>query len=148
MRTQSGRTIRRLFAALALLFGLAAAALVLPSAATAAEVPPPKTPVATSITMVRTGGITGVPAKFFVDASNGPEGIRLLHLTSTPEFLALDPFYGPKNPCCDFFVYHLLVRYDSGDTKTVVTSDAAEDVPEILTKVIRLTEFIGATDAS
>jgi len=140
------RTIRRLFAAAALLFGLTTAALVLPSAATAAEVPPPKLPVANRVELVRAGGITGVPVTFTVDAEHfGEDGARLLRLVSTPEFLALEDSYGPKNPCCDFFTYTLTVTYDGGHTKTVFTSEAAEDAPELLLNVIRLTERIGSS---
>jgi hypothetical protein len=129
-----------------LLLGLTTAALVLPGAATAAEVPPPKTLVANRVELVRTGGVTGVPVTFTVDAEHfGENGARLLRLVSTPEFLALAPVYGPKNPCCDFFLYTLTVTYDGGHTKTVFTSEAAVDVPEILSTVIRLTERIGSS---
>jgi hypothetical protein len=132
-----------------LLLGIGAAALMMPSAATAASVPPPKTLNATQVQLVRTGGIIGVPQTWTVDAEHfGQDGARLLALVSTPEFLALDPIYGPKNPCCDFFVYTVTVTYDNGSTKTVRTSDLAEDVPEILTTVIRLTQKIGASPIS
>jgi hypothetical protein len=146
MPTQPARAIRRLLAAALLLLGLTTAALVLPGAATAAEVSRPSTPVANRVELLRTGGFTGVPVTFTVDAEHfGDEGARLLRLVSTPEFLALAPSYGPKNPCCDFFLYTLTVTYDGGRTKTVFTSDAAEDAPEILFTVIRLTERIGST---
>jgi hypothetical protein len=142
------RTIRGLLAAAALLFGLTTAALVLPTAATA-EVPPPKLPVANRVELVRAGGITGVPVTFTVDAEHfGEDGARLLRLVSTPEFLALEPSYGPRNPCCDFFTYTLTVTYDGGHTKKVFTSEVAENVPEILGNVIRLTMRIGSSPVS
>lgn len=134
------RTMRRLLAATALLFGIATAALVLPQAATAADVPGPKTPVANRVELVRTGGITGTPKTWVVDNAHfGEDGARLLRTVSTPEFLALKPLYGPQNPCCDFFVYTLTVTYNGGHTKTVKTSELATDQPELLTNVIRLT---------
>ena len=143
------RTMRRLLAATALLFGVATAALVLPQAATAADVPGPKTPVANRIELVRTGGITGIPETWVVDAEHfGEDGARLLRVVSKPEFLALEPLYGPKNPCCDFFVYTLTVTYDGGRTKTVRTSELATDQPELLTNVIRLTVEIGSNPVS
>jgi hypothetical protein len=143
------RNIRRLLAATALLFGIATAALVLPQAATAADVPGPKTPVANRIELVRTGGITGIPETWVVDAEHfGEDGARLLRTVSTPEFLALKPLYGPKNPCCDFFIYTLTVTYDGGHTKTVRTSELATDEPELLTNVIRLTRVIGESPIS
>ena len=148
MPIQSVRTIRRLLVAALLLFGLAAAALTQPGAATAAGAAPPTTPVANRVELLRTGGFTGVPVTFTVDAGQvGHDGAQLLRLVATPEFLALAPRYGPKNPCCDFFLYTLTVTYDGGTTKTVLTSDAAEDAPEILSTVIRLTERIGTTGA-
>jgi hypothetical protein len=148
MRTESGRIIRRVLAAAALLFGITAAVLVLPQAATA-DVPPPKTLVANRVELVRTGGITGVPKTWVVDAEHfGEDGARLLHTVSTPEFLALRPVYGPKNPCCDFFVFTLTVTYDGGHTKTVRTSELATDEPELLTDVIRLTVAIGSNPIS
>jgi len=142
-------TVRRLFFAAAVLLGLAAAALVVPSAATAAAIPP-TTPVANRVELVRTGGIINVPVTFTVDLTNaGDDTARLKALVSSRQFLALAPSYGPKNPCCDFFLYTLTVTYDGGGTKTVFTSDAAEDAPAILFAVIRLTERIGSTgDAS
>lgn len=147
MPIPSVRTIRRLLAGALLLLGLAAATLMQPSAATA-DVAPSTAPVANRIELLRTGGITGVPVTFTVEAGNvGDEGARLLRLVATPEFLALAPRYGPKNPCCDFFLYTLTVTYDGGATKTVFTSDLAEDAPEILFTVIRLTERIGTTGA-
>lgn len=143
------RIIRRLLAATALLFGIATAALVLPQAATAADVPGPKTPVANRVELVRTGGITGQPTTWTVDAAHfGEDGARLLRTVSTPDFLALKPLYGPKNPCCDFFVYTLTVTYDGGHTKTVQTSELATDVPELLTNVIRLTVLIAENPIS
>jgi hypothetical protein len=143
------KTINGLLAAAALLLGLATAALVLPGAAMAAEVPPPKLPVAYTVELVRAGGPTGVPVTFTVDAQHfGEDGARLLRLVSTPEFLALKPIYGPKNPCCDFFTYTLTVTYNGGNTKTVFTSELAEDVPEILSNVIQLTERIGSSPVS
>jgi hypothetical protein len=143
------RTIKALLAAAALLFGLTTAALVLPAAATAAEVPPPKLPVANRVELVRAGGPTGVPVTFTVDAAHfGSDGVRLLRLVSKPEFLALKPIYGPKNPCCDFFTYTVTVTYDNGTTKTVFTSELAEDAPEILGNVIELTELIGSSPES
>jgi hypothetical protein len=141
-------TIKGLLAAAALLFGLTTAALVLPAAATA-EVPPPKLPVANRVELVRAGGPTGVPVTFTVDAEHfGANGVRLLRLVSKPEFLALDPSYGPLNPCCDFFTYTVTVTYDSGVTKTVFTSEAADDVPAILGNVIQLTQQIGSAGTS
>lgn len=149
MRNEPGRAIRRLLAAAALLLGIASAALMMPGAATAATVPPPKTPVANQVQLVRTGGITGVPQTWTVDAEHfGDDGARLLALVSTPEYLALNPIYGPKNPCCDFFVYTVTVTYDGGHTKVVKTSDLADDEPEILTNVIRLTQKIGSNPRS
>jgi hypothetical protein len=149
MRNDPGRLIRRLLAAAALLLGIGTAALVLPAAASAADVPPPKTLNATQVQLVRTGGVTGVPQTWTVDAGHfGEDGARLLALVSTPEFLALDPLYGPKNPCCDFFVFTVTVTYDNGTTRTVRTSDLAEDVPEILTTVIQLTQRIGGRPVS
>lgn len=149
MRTESGRIIRRLLAAAALLFGIATAALVLPQAATAADVPGPKTPVANRVELVRTGGFTGIPKTWVVDAEHfGEDGARLLRTVATPEFLALKPLYGPKNPCCDFFVYTLTVTYDGGHTKTVRTSELATDVPPLLTNVIALTQRIGDSPVS
>src|SRR5690348_2161818 len=131
MRTDPVRIIRRLLAGAALLLGLATVAMVLPQAASAG-VPPPKTPVANRVELQRTGGVTGVPATFTVDAEHfGEDGARLLRLVSSPEFLALKPAYGPMNPCCDFFEYTVTVTYNGGGTKTVFTSEAAEDTPEI-----------------
>ena len=93
---------------------------------------------------MRTGGITGVPKTWTVDAEHfGEDGARLLRLVSTPEYLALKPLYGPKNPCCDFFIYTVTVTYDGGHTKTVRTSELATDTPEILSNVIALTQRIG-----
>jgi hypothetical protein len=144
MQSRSTSTIRRLLVAAAVLIGFGTAALVLPSAATA-DVPSPS-PVANRVELLREGGITGVPVTFTVDATDpGEDAARLLGLVATPEFLALEPRYGPKNPCCDFFLYTLTVSYNGGRTKTVFTSDAAEDAPEILFTVIRLTERIGST---
>jgi hypothetical protein len=149
MRTESGRIIRRLLVAAALLFGIATAALVLPQAATAADVPGPKTPVANRIELVRTGGVTGETKTWVVDAWHfGEDGARLLRTVSTPEFLALKPVYGPKNPCCDFFVFTLTVTYDGGHTKTVQTSELATDQPELLTNVMRLTVTIAENPIS
>ena len=151
MRTDPIRIIRRLLAGAALLLGLATAAMVLPQAATAssANVPPPKTPVANRVELLRTGGVTGVPATFIVDAEHfGEDGARLLRLVSSPEFLVLKPSYGPTNPCCDFFEYTVTVTYNGGHTKTVFTSEAAEDTPEILRNVIELTERIGSSPVS
>jgi hypothetical protein len=147
MPVQSVRTIRRLLAGALLLLGLAATVLMQPGAAAAAD-PAPTTPVANRIELLRTGGVTGVPVTFTVEAGNvGDDGAKLLRLVATPEFLALAPSYGPKNPCCDFFIYTLTVTYDGGATKTVFTSDAAEDAPAILFTVIRTTERIGSTGA-
>jgi len=149
MRTETGRVIRRLLAAAALLFGIATAALVLPQAATAADVPGPKTQVANRIELVRTGGFTGIPKTWVVDAEHfGEDGARLLRTVSKPEFLALNDHYGPKNPCCDFFEYTLTVTYDSGHKKTVTTSELATDQPEILTNVLALTQRIGESPQS
>jgi hypothetical protein len=148
MRTQSVRALRRVLAGVALLLGLALAAMALPSAATASSIPPPKTPVANQVEMVRSGGVTGVPVTFTVDAEHfGEDGARLMRLVSTPEFLALKPVYGPTNPCCDFFEYTVTVTYNGGNTKTVFTSEVAENVPEILINVIQLTERIGSSGA-
>jgi len=145
MQTRSTLTIRRLLVAAAVLLGFTTAALVLPSGATAADIPSPA-PVANRVELLRAGGITGVPVTFTVDVTNtSEEGVRLLALVSTPEFLALAPIYGPRNPCCDFFLYTLTVTYNGGGTKRVFTSDAAEDIPAILFTVIRLTERIGTT---
>src|SRR5262249_10911393 len=139
MRTRSIPTARRLLVAAAVLLGLTTAVLVLPSAATAAEVPA-TAPVANRVELLRTGGVINLPVTFTVDATNaGEDSARLLALVSTPEFLALAPIYGPKNPCCDFFRYTLTVTYNGGGTKRVFTSDAAEDAPAILFTVIRLT---------
>ena len=86
---------------------------------------------------------------FTVDAEHfGEDGARLLRLVSKPEFLALKPRYGPENPCCDFFIYTVTVTYDGGHTKTVRTSEVAEDTPEILWNVILLTERIGSSAVS
>jgi hypothetical protein len=149
MRTETGRVLRRVLAAAALLFGIATAALVLPQAATAADVPGPKTPVANRIELVRTGGFTGIPKTWVVDAEHfGENGARLLRTVSSPEFLALDAHYGPKNPCCDFFVYTLTVTYDGGHTKTITTSELATDQPDLLTKVLELTQRIGESPVS
>ena len=149
MRTEPGRTIRRLLAAAALLLGVATAALAAPGAATAADVPGPKTVRANLVELVRTGGITGIPQTWIVDDQHfGEDGLRLMRLVSTPEYLALKPLYGPKNPCCDFFVYTVTVTYDGGHTKTVQTSELATDTPEILSKVIVLTQHIGANPKS
>ena len=138
------RTTRRLFAAALLLLGLAAVVLMRPGVA-AADVAP-NAPVANRVELLRTGGITGVPVTFTVNAGDGGDtGAQLLRLVATPEFLALQPRYGPKNPCCDFFLYTLTVTYDGGATKTVFTSDAADNTPEILLKAIRVTERIGST---
>ena len=123
--------------------------MALPSAATASSIPPPKTPVANRVELVRTGGVVGTPVTFTVDAAHfGEDGARLMRLVSTPEFLALSPIYGPKNPCCDFFEYTVTVTYNGGHTKTVYTSEAAENVPEILINVIQLTERIGSGGVS
>ena len=152
MRTDPVRIIRRLLAGAVLLLGLATVAMVLPQAATAASsasVPPPKTPVANRVEVQRTGGVTGVPATFTVDAEHfGEDGARLLRLVSSPEFLALKPSYGPTNPCCDFFEYTVTVTYNGGATKTVFTSEAAIDTPAILSNVIGLTERIGSSPVS
>jgi hypothetical protein len=149
MRTDPVRIIRRLLAGAALLLGLATAAMALPQAATAASVPPPKTPVANRVELQRTGGVTGVPATFTVDAEHfGEDGARLLRLVSSPEFMALKPSYGPTNPCCDFFEYTVTVTYNGGGTKTVFTSEAAIDTPEILSNVIALTGRIGSSPVS
>jgi hypothetical protein len=97
------------------------------------------------VDLVRSGGVIGVPVTFTVDAAHfGEEGARLMRMVSSPEFLALKPVYGPTNPCCDFFEYTLTVTYNGGNTRTVVTSEIAEDVPDILIDAIRLTERIGA----
>lgn len=152
MRNESGRIIRRLLAAAALLLGIATAALAMPGAATAAtttDVPGPKTLVANRVELVRTGGITGIPQTWVVDAEHfGEPGARLLALVSTPEYLALKPLYGPKNPCCDFFIYTVTVTYDGGFTKVVRTSELATDEPELLTRVILLTQRIGESPKS
>jgi hypothetical protein len=145
MQTRSTSTIGRLLVAAAVLLGFVTAASLLPSAATAADVRS-TVPVANRVELLRTGGITGVPVTFTVDAMNTAEdSARLLALVSTPEFLALAPVYGPKNPCCDFFLYTLTVTYNGGGTKRVFTSDAAEVAPAILLTVIRLTERVGST---
>jgi hypothetical protein len=149
MRTEPGRIIRRLLAAAALLLGIATAALATPGAATAADVPGPKTLVANQVELVRTGGFTGIPETWIVDDQHfGEDGLRLLRLVSTPEYLALKPVYGPKNPCCDFFIYTVTVTYDGGHTKTVQTSELATDEPELLTRVILLTQHIGSSPES
>jgi len=140
--------IRRTLVALALLLGLTTAALAIPAVATAAD--STTTPVATRVNLLREGGITGIPVKYVVTDADpqSPEVRRLLAAVATPEFLALDPVYGPKNPCCDFFTYTLRVTYVGGRVKTVFTSELAEDQPALLTAVIQLTQKIGATDAS
>jgi hypothetical protein len=152
MRTEPGRIIRRLLAAAALLLGIAAAALTMPGTATAAstaDVPGPKTLVANRVELVRTGGFTGIPQTWVVDAEHfGEDGARLLRLVSTPDYLALRPLYGTKNPCCDFFIYTVTVTYDGGFTKVVRTSELATDEPELLTKVIALTQLIGESPKS
>jgi hypothetical protein len=149
MRTDPVRIIRRLLAGAALLLGLVTVAMVLPQAASASTVPPPKTPVANRVELLRTGGVTGIPTTFVVDAEHfGEDGARLLRVVSSPEFMALKPSYGPTNPCCDFFEYTVTVTYNGGHTKTVFTSEAALDTPEILSNVIELTERIGSSPVS
>lgn len=140
--------IRRLLATTALLLGVSTV-LMAPVAAAASDVPGPKTLVANRVELVRTGGITGIPKTWTVDAEHfGEDGARLLRLVSTPEYVALKDLYGPKNPCCDFFVYTVTVTYDGGHTKVVKTSDLATDVPEILSNVIQLTQHIGSSPVS
>ncbi|GIJ44960.1 hypothetical protein Val02_18460 [Virgisporangium aliadipatigenens] len=135
---------RRMFVALALVLGIAATALATPATAATAET---QAPVATRVDLLRQGGIIGIPVKWHVtDADTSPEAVRLLNAVATPEFLALKPIYGPENPCCDFFTYTLRVTYSDGRVKRVFTSDLAEDVPPLLTAVIRLTQKIGVED--
>ena len=132
---------RRWLAAALLVLGLAATALLRPAVAAAEVVP--TTPAAQQVEVLRTGGIINVPRTFTVRAGfPGDEAARLMRLVTTPEFLALKPQYGPRNPCCDFFIYKLTVTYEGGTTKTVSTSDATVDAPEILFLVIRLTEVL------
>jgi hypothetical protein len=143
---KSMRSIRRTFVALAMMLGMSAAALAAPAVATAAT--PSVPPVATSVDLVRAGGFTGVPVKWHVSDADpqSDEVRRLLDAVATPEFLALQPVYGPKNPCCDFFTYTLRVTYVGGRVKTVFTSELAEDEPALLTAVIHLTQKVGTTD--
>lgn len=140
--------LRAFMAAMALLLGLGAATVLAAgtaSAGTASADAATAAKTADFIQLRRTGGIIGVDETYQVTPSNpSPETPHLLALAGSDEFLALDPVYGPKNPCCDFFIYRLSVHYTDGTTKSVFASDAV-DLPAVLNEVISLTVQIGTT---
>jgi hypothetical protein len=146
MYSETARPLRRLAAAFALLLGLAIAGLTAP-AAVADTVPGPKSLVAFRVVLERTGGVTGQPQTIVVDAGGAhPDIPRLLRLVSSPEFLALDPSYLPKDTCCDFFFYRVTVTYINDAKKSVLTMEGAT-APAVLWNAIHLTYAIGGNSA-
>jgi hypothetical protein len=138
--------LRAFAVAVTLLLGLGAATVLAAGTASADTAVAAKT--ADSIQLRRTGGFLGVDETYQVTPGNpSPETPHLLALAGNDEFLALDPVYGPKDPCCDFFIYRLSVHYTDGTTKSVLASDAV-DLPAVLNEVIGLTIQIGTTAGS
>lgn len=73
-------------------------------------------PAVESVTMSRTGGIAGVHDAWKVGPSDTGHGA--VFEAASPEALdEVDAVTG-KPPCCDFFQYDLIVRYDDGSNAT------------------------------
>jgi hypothetical protein len=146
MQTNRVRPVRRLAVAMTLVVGLAAAALGAASVASAASAEPtgqPRPTMTDRVVVERTGGIAGVHDTFIVESRNtSPEAEKLFALTSSPEFLALDPVYLPQDTCCDFFEYRVTVSYTDGSGRWLVTMDGG-DAPDLVWDVIGLTQSIG-----
>jgi hypothetical protein len=89
-------------------------------------------PAVESVTMTRTGGYAGVHETWKVGPSDAGHG-RVFEAAS-PEALAdVGTDSGPagKPPCCDFFQYDLIVRYDDGSNATFRMWDGGDADPAL-----------------
>lgn len=101
-------------------------------------------PVTTSVLVQRSGGLTGMTERFLVDrTSDDRAGAEVLRLTAEDRFRALHPRYVPDDPCCDRYVYTVVVHYADDSVKTVTTVEATPAVPPLLLDVIQLTIHAG-----
>jgi len=88
-------------------------------------------PAVESVTMTRTGGIAGVHETWKVGPSDAGHGV--VFEAASPEALAdVDSGTGVgKPPCCDFFQYNLIVRYDDGSNETFRMWDGGSADPAL-----------------
>ncbi len=85
--------------------------------------------VADAVTVTRTGGIAGERETFRVTAED-PLADKVLPLTDDPSVFEGLPQKGSA-PCCDFYLYEVVVAYPDGRDYRFVTWQAADVPPEV-----------------
>jgi hypothetical protein len=89
-------------------------------------------PAVESVTMTRTGGIAGVHETWKIGPSDAGHG-RVFEAASPEALDDVGSGSGPpgKPPCCDFFQYNLIVRYDDGTNETFRMWDGGRPDPAL-----------------